>query len=226
MQRSFYIATENVSWNTSNGSKGFRFETREPIPLFWNRRPELTEIHRQLSLGDGNGNRLGVLGPGGTGKTELVRMYAHEQSSYFGGNVVWLNAENSKSFKNSVQNLCSKLLPSLKSSSNLEPSLEAVWKKLSCQRWLLVLDNVGDEKILTLLPRSLLTGLRSWKPCVVLTSRRTTWDEAPVLQIQPLIPSERHNFIIEFLRIPMSEDVEVLGSKVGGLHTIGSPFGR
>lgn len=75
----------------------------DPIDNFIGRGNELSAVHCGLQK---SARQIVVIrGPSGVGKTEFVKKYAHEHKECYGGNVIFINARDYKSVKESFLDL-------------------------------------------------------------------------------------------------------------------------
>ncbi|MGL9775084.1 MAG: hypothetical protein ACR5K1_00375 [Wolbachia sp.] len=85
------------------------FEIIEPVVSFTGRSSELKTLHNALRKSAGKQAVISqvatISGLGGVGKSELARKYAYKYGKYYGGNVIWINAENFEYMKNSFLRL-------------------------------------------------------------------------------------------------------------------------
>ncbi|WP_250295221.1 ATP-binding protein [Wolbachia endosymbiont of Oedothorax gibbosus] len=81
----------------------------EPVASFTGRSSELKALHDALQRSTGRQAVISqvatISGLGGVGKSELARKYAYKYGKYYGGNVIWINAENFEDMKNSFLRL-------------------------------------------------------------------------------------------------------------------------
>ncbi|WP_353282647.1 ankyrin repeat domain-containing protein [Wolbachia endosymbiont (group A) of Pogonocherus hispidulus] len=133
-----------------------------------------------------------ISGLGGVGKSELARKYAYKYGKYYGGNVIWINAENFEDMKNSFLRLARNRLgifPKDKygNDKTIETIVREVYAFFARRRSLFIFDNVQEyKKISKFLPFSLSPDLN--KPHILITSRNKDWgiseDEGEIKTIQ------------------------------------------
>ncbi|WP_341807984.1 NB-ARC domain-containing protein [Wolbachia endosymbiont (group E) of Neria commutata] len=131
---------------------------------------------------------VAISGLGGIGKSELARKYACKNKEFYGGNIIWINAEDSKTMENSFLRLASRLGVSTKDKSGdnkaIETIIEEIYAFFEDVKSLFIFDNAEEyEAISKFLPFSL-----DHKPYILITSRDRKWEarEEGDIEVIPL----------------------------------------
>ncbi|WP_265045025.1 MULTISPECIES: hypothetical protein [unclassified Wolbachia] len=159
----------------------------EPVASFTGRSIELKALHDALQRSTGRQAVISqvatISGLGGVGKSELTRKYAYKYGKYYGGNVIWISAENSKTMESSFLDLAKddKLGISPQDKYGNDKMIETIVKETYAffarrgRRSLFIFDNAeGYKGIKRFLPSSL--HPRHKKPYVLITSRDCKWN--------------------------------------------------
>ncbi|MFP3030068.1 MAG: hypothetical protein ACEY3M_02470, partial [Wolbachia sp.] len=159
----------------------------EPVASFTARSSELKALHDALQRSAGRqaviSQVASISGLEGVGKSELARKYAYKYGKCYGGNVIWINAENYEDMKNSFLRLAGddRLGIPPKDNHGRDKMIEAIVEEIYAffarrgRRSLFMFDNAeGYKGIKRFLPLSL--HPRHKKPYVLITSRDCEWN--------------------------------------------------
>ncbi|WP_265023442.1 NB-ARC domain-containing protein [Wolbachia endosymbiont (group A) of Epistrophe grossularia] len=154
------------------------FDVRGPVRLFTGRDEELGMLHdslRRNPKGAVISYITSISGPGGMGKSQLARKYACKYRRYYDGNVIWIDAENFETMKDSFLRLArdNRLGISPKDKYRNDKTIETIVREVFAffarRRSLFIFDNVQEyKKISKFLPFSLSPDLN--KPHILITS--------------------------------------------------------
>ncbi|WP_065106796.1 MULTISPECIES: ankyrin repeat domain-containing protein [unclassified Wolbachia] len=154
------------------------FDVRGPVRLFTGRDEELGMLHDSLQRnpkGAVISYITSISGPGGMGKSQLARKYACKYRRYYDGNVIWIDAENFETMKDSFLRLArdNRLGISPKDKYRNDKTIETIVREVFAffarRRSLFIFDNVQEyKKISKFLPFSLSPDLN--KPHILITS--------------------------------------------------------
>ncbi|MDR2548440.1 MAG: ankyrin repeat domain-containing protein [Rickettsiales bacterium] len=162
------------------------FGMMEPVASFTGRGSELKALHNALRKSTGRqavtSQVATTSGLGGVGKSELARKYAYKYGKYYGGNVIWINAESFEYMKNSFLRLAEdkRVGISPKGRHGGDKMIEAIVEEIHAffarreRESLFIFDNAEEYKdIRRFLPSSLPLGCK--KPYILITSRNKNW---------------------------------------------------
>ncbi|MDG7053665.1 MAG: ATP-binding protein, partial [Wolbachia endosymbiont of Alcedoecus sp.] len=162
------------------------FGMMESVASFTGRSSELKVLHDALRRSTGRQAVISqvatISGLGGVGKSELARKYAYKYGKYYGGNVIWINAENFEYMKNSFLRLAEdkRVGISPKDKHEKDKAIEAIVEEIYAffarrrRKSLFIFDNAEGYKDIK---KFLLSSLhpRHKKPYVLVTSRNKNW---------------------------------------------------
>ncbi len=189
----------------------------EPVASFTGRSIELKALHDALQRSTGRQAVISqvatISGLGGVGKSELARKYAYKYGKYYGGNVIWISAENSQTMESSFLDLAKddKLGISPQDKYGNDKMIETIVKETYAffarrgRRSLFIFDNAeGYKGIKRFLPSSL--HPRHKKPYVLITSRDCKWNvrgegDIKVIQLDEFGEVEALEFVRKALNI-------------------------
>ncbi|CAH2235640.1 MULTISPECIES: ankyrin repeat domain-containing protein [unclassified Wolbachia] len=193
------------------------FNMRYPVKTFTGRSSELKALHNALQRSTGRQAVISqvatISGLGGVGKSELARKYAYKYGKYYGGNVIWINAENFEDMKNSFLRLAGddRLGIPPKDKHGRDKTIEAIVEEIYAffarrgRKSLFIFDNAeGYKGIKRFLPSSL--HPRHKKPYVLITSRDCKWNvrgegDIKVIQLDEFGEVEALEFVRKALNI-------------------------
>ncbi|WP_264684784.1 MULTISPECIES: ankyrin repeat domain-containing protein [unclassified Wolbachia] len=193
------------------------FKIIEPVASFTGRSSELKALHNALQRSTGRQAVISqvatISGLGGVGKSELARKYAYKYGKYYGGNVIWINAENFEDMKNSFLRLAGddRLGIPPKDKHGRDKTIEAIVEEIYAffarrgRKSLFIFDNAeGYKGIKRFLPSSL--HPRHKKPYVLITSRDCKWNvrgegDIKVIQLDEFGEVEALEFVRKALNI-------------------------
>lgn len=193
------------------------FKIIEPVASFTGRSSELKALHNALQRSTGRQAVISqvatISGLGGVGKSELARKYAYKYGKYYGGNVIWINAENFEDMKNSFLRLAGddRLGIPPKDKHGRDKTIEAIVEEIYAffarrgRKSLFIFDNAeGYKGIKRFLPSSL--HPRHKKPYVLITSRDCKWNvrgegNIKVIQLDEFGEVEALEFVRKALNI-------------------------
>jgi tetratricopeptide (TPR) repeat protein len=240
------IGQQNVfhsSYPVDTQSKGpIWFEVREPVPSFTGRRRQLNEVHNmvQRHLGQGEleltviSQITSISGLGGIGKSELARRYAQKYAKAYEENVIWIDAENHRTLRDSFIRLANKLKIATKTSDGKERAMQSIvedtYQHFAQGKSLFIFDNaeqyrtvkevvktekrkeeikIKEEGIDQFLPNTLPPEAN--KPFILITSRNQKWEkQIALLELDTFTEDEAIVFIKEALDIKdTSQDADI-----------------
>jgi hypothetical protein len=150
------------------------FGVIEPVASFTGRSSELKALHNALRKSTGRQAVISqvatISGLGGVEKSELARKYAYKYGKYYGGNVIWINAENFEDMKNSFLRLAGddRLGIPPKDKHGRDKTIEAIVEEIYAffarrrKKSLFIFDNVeGYKDVRRFLPLSLILGIKN-----------------------------------------------------------------
>ncbi|WP_353288877.1 ankyrin repeat domain-containing protein [Wolbachia endosymbiont (group A) of Pogonocherus hispidulus] len=193
------------------------FDVIEPVASFTGRGRALTALHNVLQRSAKKqaviSQVASISGLGGVGKSELARKYAYKYGKYYGGNVIWINAENFEDMKNSFLRLAGddRLGIPPKDKHGRDKTIEAIVEEIYAffarrgRKSLFIFDNAeGYKGIKRFLPSSL--HPRHKKPYVLITSRDCKWNvrgegDIKVIQLDEFGEVEALEFVRKALNI-------------------------
>ena len=212
--------------------EGVWFDVDPPVETFAGRKKELRDLHKKTQRNTEEGNTsitvisqiISVSGLGGIGKSSIARKYAQRYSKYYGGNVIWINAETYDSLKDSFYRLAKKLKVDVEEEKNgqkqereIKSIAEDVYKYFANKKSLFIFDNAEkyktqtekDEGIDKFLPLQSAPNVN--KPNIIITSRKQNWDKKiKVIELKIFSEEEAKEFIKKALEIrDESKDKEV-----------------
>ncbi|MFP3015539.1 MAG: ankyrin repeat domain-containing protein [Wolbachia sp.] len=211
------VRRKRTSTNGRRAREPIWFNMMEPVASFTGRSSELKALHDALQKSTGKqaviSQVASISGLGGVGKSELARKYAYKYGKYYGGNVIWINAENFEDMKNSFLRLAEddRLGIPPKDKHGRDKTIEAIVEEIYAffarrgRRSLFIFDNAeGYKGIKRFLPSSL--HPRHKKPYVLITSRDCKWNvrgegDIKVIQLDEFGEVEALEFVRKALNI-------------------------
>lgn len=161
------------------------FNVKHPVKTFVGRKGELKAVHDAFQRSadkKAEVSRIVVIsGLGGVGKSELARKYGRSKEKYYDGNIIWIDAEDLETIKNSFLKLAERLdIPAKdKYGSNKTPETFAQetynFFASENRKSLFIFDNAERYgSISEFLPLALSSEYN--KPCILITSHDRKWD--------------------------------------------------
>ncbi|WP_341811499.1 ankyrin repeat domain-containing protein [Wolbachia endosymbiont (group A) of Oxytorus armatus] len=197
------------------------FDVRGPVRLFTGRDEELGMLHdslRRNPKGAVISYITSISGPGGMGKSQLARKHACKYRRYYDGNVIWIDAENFETMKDSFLRLArdNRLGISPKDKYGNDKTIETIVREVFAffarRRSLFIFDNVQEyKKISKFLPFSLSPDLN--KPHILITSHDQELEKGiDVIVLEGLELKDAIEFVKKGFNIPKkdkSQDWEI-----------------
>jgi tetratricopeptide (TPR) repeat protein len=200
-------------------------------PLFVGRRDQLCQLAASLKGGSAAaiGQIAAATGLGGIGKTQLAVEFAHRYGQHFAGGVFWIDMGDPHSVPAKVAQCGGVDGMTMRPDFGALPLDDQVGLVLSAWRSLLprllVFDNCESEELFA-----------QWRPatgacCVLITSRRASWDAALGVQPLPLGILERAESLALLRKFrsdlpPDDADLDAIAAELGdlplALHLAGS----
>eukprot|EP00794_Sanderia_malayensis_P010129 gene10129-11164_t len=184
---------------------------RKPVATFTGREHELQLLHEKVTQGDSTHRQTliadkvsAVTGLGGIGKSELARMYAHVHGpTFFNSNVIWINAEDDISLRNSFSGLADYMGIEVKDASgrrkDVASIVQRVYHHFKNKVALFIFDNA--ELLETTRPFLPVFSPAFNPPYVLLTSRNQNWGEnVTKLELDMLSEGEAIELVCKCLR--------------------------
>ncbi|WP_259349134.1 ankyrin repeat domain-containing protein [Wolbachia pipientis] len=181
----------------------------DPIDNFVGRGDKLNAVH--CGLQKSARQIIVIRGPSGVGKTEFVKKYAYDHKECYDGNVIFIDARDSKSIKESFLELAEDKRLGISatdergSTKAIKNIVEEIYTFFAGRRSLFIFDNAeGYKGIKRFLPSSL--HPRHKKPYVLITSRDCKWNvrgegDIKVIQLDEFGEVEALEFVRKALNI-------------------------
>lgn len=158
-----------------------RFEISEPTIPWVERDKELEDL-RNINC---QSETVVVTGPGGVGKSELVRKYISDHAEDYDNNLIWVDADSYLMLEKSFFTLAQKLKIKTEDEEKIERDLFVVIEEIyeyfavRKRKSLFVFDNAGKYKSIVNTDEGLDKFLPKGpnKPSVIITSRNESWSE-------------------------------------------------
>eukprot|EP00795_Rhopilema_esculentum_P005366 gene5366-544_t len=160
-----------------------------------------------------------IVGLGGIGKTELVKMYSHLRGpNYFANNVIWITSDDQMSLSNSFVNLA-QYLGFKVSGQSLSVTVANVYDYFKKRKALFIFDNAETlEDIRPFLPQ---VSPIEMKPCILITSRNQEWgNDAGKLMLDVLEEYEAVSMVMSSLQTVIEITTEEAKQLAGELQSL------
>ncbi|GFT06054.1 ankyrin repeat domain protein [Nephila pilipes] len=153
----------------------------DPIDNFVGRGDKLNAVH--CGLQKSARQIIVIRGPSGVGKTEFVKKYAYDHKECYDGNVIFIDARDSKSIKESFLELAEDKRLGISatdergSTKAIKNIVEEIYTFFAGRRSLFIFDNArGYKDISKFLPPFLYSQHPNWrKPYILITSCSEKW---------------------------------------------------
>ena len=158
--------------------EGVTYNVCSSIPSFVGREKELLDMHQKLTEDNENQLAIVVYGLGGVGKSELARQYCQQYgTSYYMGNVIWINAENKNSLSGDFKNVAERIKLITTDAAGKPLSIKTIISKVyrffNNRPVLFVFDNVENQSEVS----DFLEKHESNNASVIITTQYTEWSE-------------------------------------------------
>ncbi|XP_044747144.1 uncharacterized protein LOC123308516 [Coccinella septempunctata] len=195
------------------------FNMKDPVTLFTGRKGKLSDLHKALQRNQGK-NKGTVIsqmtcisGLGGIGKSELARKYAYDHCNDYDGNVIWINAENNDTLKDSFLNLarddkvCIPIMDKDRKEKEIETIVKEIYGFFAKRKSLFIFDNAEkNDDLNTFLPHRDLPPNAN-KPYLLITSRNREWGKGiELIDLKELELEEAIEFVKTGLGISKEDE--------------------
>lgn len=186
----------------------------KPVKYFV-REKELEELVNLLNLH----RTIAVVGPGGTGKKQIVFQYAFKRSDQY-HHIVWFNFESIAAFTDVVHQLAGELGIATKIEDKTRPFyviLKEIYKSFNNHCVLFVFDNVLDKKVFEYFLDSSIPD-DNFTLHIVLISQLENWDDEEIycLKVTPLDELTSYTLLKEELGADYVQNSEKLWKDLAG----------